>query len=124
MRKVDGIRHAAFLPRCRSYTNCPYARTKRKNTDAAGMQRALAHLDVVLLRQELNVEGAGDVERVANPVRDALDALDRLDVELLRGQDERGVTRVHAGVLDVLGDRVVENVAYPVRTRIQRARSI
>ena len=49
---------------------------------------------------------------------DALDLLDRRDVQLLGGQHERRVARVHARVLDVLRDGVVEHGAV-LRDRVE-----
>mmetsp|Transcript_32322 Transcript_32322/g.72942 ORF Transcript_32322/g.72942 Transcript_32322/m.72942 type:complete len:353 (-) Transcript_32322:3441-4499(-) len=66
-------------------------------------------LDVVVLREELDVERARDVEGLGDLAGDALHAAHRLNVELLRGQDQGRIARVDAGVLHVLGDRVVDD---------------
>mmetsp|Transcript_52065 Transcript_52065/g.136855 ORF Transcript_52065/g.136855 Transcript_52065/m.136855 type:complete len:461 (-) Transcript_52065:504-1886(-) len=87
---------------------------ERLGDKGEGARRAhvgLDHLDIVVLREQLQVEGARDRESLGDLARDALDAADRLNVELLSGQDERGVARVDARVLDVLGDGVVDDVA-------------
>mmetsp|Transcript_32049 Transcript_32049/g.83890 ORF Transcript_32049/g.83890 Transcript_32049/m.83890 type:complete len:384 (+) Transcript_32049:741-1892(+) len=87
---------------------------ERLGDEGEGARRAhvgLDHLDLVVLGEELQVERPRDVELLGDRAHDALDAAARLDVELLCGQHERGVARVHAGVLDVLADRVVDHVA-------------
>eukprot|EP00754_Rhynchopus_humris_P032218 Rhum_TRINITY_DN15387_c0_g1::Rhum_TRINITY_DN15387_c0_g1_i5::g.154554::m.154554 len=71
----------------------------------------LDDLDVVVLRQELRVHGARDVEACAQRAHDLLDAPHRLDVQLLGRQHQRGVARVHTGVLDVLRHGVVDDAA-------------
>eukprot|EP00754_Rhynchopus_humris_P032214 Rhum_TRINITY_DN15387_c0_g1::Rhum_TRINITY_DN15387_c0_g1_i3::g.154543::m.154543 len=74
-------------------------------------QVALDDLDVVVLGQELGVDGTRDVERLHQLAHDLLDAPHRLDVQLLGRQHQRGVARVHAGVLNVLGHGVVDDAA-------------
>ncbi|KAI3479544.1 hypothetical protein L1887_58356 [Cichorium endivia] len=76
-----------------------------------GADVALDHLDVVVLGDELDVERTGDVKRSGDLGGGHLDAAHGLGVEVLRGQDERSVTRVHTGVLDVLGDVVHHHLA-------------
>mmetsp|Transcript_7284 Transcript_7284/g.23990 ORF Transcript_7284/g.23990 Transcript_7284/m.23990 type:complete len:641 (-) Transcript_7284:2227-4149(-) len=87
---------------------------ERLGREGEGARRAhvrLDHLDLVILCEQLQVERAADLELGRDLARDALDAPHRLDEELLRRQHERGVTRVDAGVLNVLGDGVVEDGA-------------
>jgi len=62
------------------------------------------NLDVVLLGEELNVERAGDLQLLRDAGRRALHTFHGLLVQLLGGQHQRRVARVHAGVLDVLAD--------------------
>ena len=69
------------------------------------------YLDVVVLGEELCVDGAGDVEALAECTHGALDATHGLDVELLCREDEGRVTGVHTCVLDVLGDSVVDDAS-------------
>ena len=76
-----------------------------------GTEITLDDLDVVVARQELDVERAGDVQLLGYLAADALDAAHGLHVELLRRELDGGVARVHAGKLDVLGDGVGDDFA-------------
>ena len=58
---------------------------------AGGAQVALDHLDLIVATQKLNVERSADLQALGDQHRDAFDAFDRLNVELLRGQHEGGV---------------------------------
>mmetsp|Transcript_66389 Transcript_66389/g.192377 ORF Transcript_66389/g.192377 Transcript_66389/m.192377 type:complete len:487 (+) Transcript_66389:3-1463(+) len=61
--------------------------------------------------EELHVEGARDLQRPAEHRRDVHHLPVCLHWQLLRGQEERGVAAVRAGVLHVLGDGVVDEAA-------------
>mmetsp|Transcript_61846 Transcript_61846/g.162451 ORF Transcript_61846/g.162451 Transcript_61846/m.162451 type:complete len:473 (-) Transcript_61846:1927-3345(-) len=64
-----------------------------------------------LLRQELHVEGARDVQRLAQLRGDVHHPTVRLQAQRLGGQQERGVAAVAAGVLHMLRDGVVDHLA-------------
>mmetsp|Transcript_46803 Transcript_46803/g.134817 ORF Transcript_46803/g.134817 Transcript_46803/m.134817 type:complete len:264 (+) Transcript_46803:614-1405(+) len=63
-----------------------------------------------LLRQELDVERPRDVKGLAQLRRDVHHAPMSLHVESLRRQQQRGIAAVATGVLDVLGDGIVDKL--------------
>eukprot|EP00962_Isochrysis_galbana_P040190 scaffold14529_cov117-Isochrysis_galbana.AAC.11 len=83
----------------------------REGARARRAQVALNHLDLAVLCDELHVERAGDLERGGQLIGDFLHLEDVGRVERLRRQHERGVARVHAGVLDVLRDGLEQHLA-------------
>mmetsp|Transcript_25250 Transcript_25250/g.75010 ORF Transcript_25250/g.75010 Transcript_25250/m.75010 type:complete len:998 (+) Transcript_25250:65-3058(+) len=83
----------------------------REGARARGAQVALDHLDLAVLCDELHVEGAGDLERRGELVRDLLNLGHVGRVEGLRRQHQRRVARVHARVLDVLRHGVQQHLA-------------
>ncbi len=54
-------------------------------------QVALDDLDLIVATQKLNVERSADLQTLGDQHRDAFDAFDGFNVELLRGQHEGGV---------------------------------
>ena len=66
----------------------------------------LDYLDVVVLGQKLDVEGARDVEGLGDAARYFFDPAHGLDIQLLGRELDCGVARVYAGELDVFRDRV------------------
>ncbi len=75
-----------------------------------GSQVALDNLDGIVLGEHLDVEGAGDLQLGSDLGGDELDSSLRLAVESLGGEQQGGITGVDAGVLDVLGNGVVEDL--------------
>mmetsp|Transcript_71242 Transcript_71242/g.189439 ORF Transcript_71242/g.189439 Transcript_71242/m.189439 type:complete len:428 (-) Transcript_71242:43-1326(-) len=71
----------------------------------------LDHHHLVLLAHELHVEWTGDAQRAADLLADHLDSPVRLDKQLLRWQQQRGIAAMHTGVLHVLGDGIVQQLA-------------
>ena len=69
-----------------------------------GPQVALDDLHLPLVSQELDVERAGDVQLGGDGGGHAPDAGGGHAVEFLRRELDGGVTRVDAGIFDVLGD--------------------
>ncbi|KAK1256316.1 hypothetical protein MKX07_008575 [Trichoderma sp. CBMAI-0711] len=80
-----------------------------KGERAGSAHVALNDLDVVVLGNELDVKGASHVQGGTNLASGLLNALNGGALEILRGQDERSITRVHTGVLDVLGNEVADD---------------
>ena len=78
---------------------------------AGGTHIALDHLDLVVLRDELDVARARHVERRHDHARGMLDAAHRRGLEVLRRHNERRIARVDAGILDVLRDVVHDQLA-------------
>ena len=72
---------------------------------------ALDHLDLVVLRNELDVAWARHVQRLGNLARRNLNPAHRLRLEVLRRQNQRRVARVHARILDVLRHIVHDQLA-------------
>ena len=66
----------------------------------------------VIFCDELDVERSRDVERFDNAFRDDFRATDGFEVGALRRQDDCGVARVRAGVLDMFGDGVDDEFAF------------
>ena len=83
----------------------------RKGEGARRAQVGLDDLDSVVLDDELHVVRPSDLESLGHQGGDALDLLERLGVNRLWGQHERRVARVHARVLDVLGDGRQQHLA-------------
>ena len=78
---------------------------------ARGTEVALDDLDVIILGQELDVEGAADSKFAGNLTGNLLDAAHRLHIEFLRGELDGGIARMHAGELDMLADGIGDNLA-------------
>ena len=74
-------------------------------------QVAFDDLDVGIRRQELDVEGAGDVQFRGDLGRNLADAGRRHAVNLLRRELHRGVAGMDAGKLHVLGNRIGKQLA-------------
>ena len=72
---------------------------------------ALDDLDFVVLGDELDVARPCDIQRLDNHACRMLDAAHSLDLEVLRRQDERRVTGVHASILHMLRDVVHDEFA-------------
>ena len=72
------------------------------NENVRSMHTALDGLDLVVLRDELNVDWSRHVRHVPN-LRDLAHSL---PFEVLRRVDERRVARVHTSVLSMLQDSV------------------
>ena len=78
---------------------------------ARGAHIALDHLDLVVLRDKLDVARARHVERRHNHARGMLDAAHRRGLKVLRRHNERRIARVDAGILDVLRNVVHDQLA-------------
>jgi len=74
------------------------------------LEQALAAFRVVGV-DDLHVEGTGNVPGLGDLLSDDLDTLDGGGRKVGRGEDERGISRVNTGVLDVLTDGVNKQLA-------------
>mmetsp|Transcript_46209 Transcript_46209/g.119943 ORF Transcript_46209/g.119943 Transcript_46209/m.119943 type:complete len:305 (-) Transcript_46209:2690-3604(-) len=72
-------------------------------------QVALDHLNIILFADELDVERTRDIQLPAEFLPDLLNAALCLHKKLLRWKQQRSVPTVHASVLDVLRDGVVQH---------------
>ncbi len=61
---------------------------------------------MIALREKLNVERAGNIQRFGDLLAYASDFSDGLDVQALGGQYDCSVARMDSGVFDMFGDRV------------------
>mmetsp|Transcript_7752 Transcript_7752/g.19782 ORF Transcript_7752/g.19782 Transcript_7752/m.19782 type:complete len:385 (-) Transcript_7752:47-1201(-) len=113
LEQVDrgGLHRLAHHDACGQVDEVDLERLRGEGEGARGAQVALDHLDPVVLGQELDVERTGDVEPLGDLERDALHAAHGLAVQLLRRQHERRVAGMHARVLHVLRNRVVDHLA-------------
>ena len=115
--EVGGRRHVLVHDGTRRDVDKVYAKhLAHEGERATGTQVALDHLEVrfavrVFLADDLHVERSTDVECLAHARGNVLDAghVDVADRE--RREDQRGIARVHTGVLDVLRHGVHDELA-------------
>mmetsp|Transcript_22913 Transcript_22913/g.40425 ORF Transcript_22913/g.40425 Transcript_22913/m.40425 type:complete len:208 (-) Transcript_22913:3549-4172(-) len=69
-----------------------------------------------ILRHELNVEGARDVEGLAQLSSDLHHPPVRLQMEALSGQKQRRVSAVRSSILNMLGDGIVDDFTHASNT--------
>ena len=75
----------------------------------AGTKITLDHLYIIVFSQILNVERAGDIERLGYLTTDAFNATNRLYIQLLRRKLDSGVTGMYSRKLNVFGDCISDD---------------
>ena len=87
-------------------TFSPLKHLGHEGETSRGPEVALDDLDVVLLGQELDVEGARNLQGLGYLAGYLLDPAGGLHIHLLGRELNRSVARVYAGELDVLRDGI------------------
>mmetsp|Transcript_53713 Transcript_53713/g.150049 ORF Transcript_53713/g.150049 Transcript_53713/m.150049 type:complete len:452 (-) Transcript_53713:3380-4735(-) len=109
--RLHGLRvhgHAEEHPR-RELDEVDVVCLRNEGHRSGSAQVALDHLDIILFADELDVERTRDIQLPAEFLPDLLNAALCLHKKLLRWKQQRSVPTVHASVLDVLRDGIVQH---------------
>ena len=104
------VRSVEHDPR-RGLDEVAFQHLRHEREAARRAQVTFDHLHVVVLRKELDIERAADVQLFGDLATDLLDAAGGFEVDLLRREYQRGVPRVDAGEFDMFRNRVFDHFA-------------